>query len=77
MTAHRGRFVGYFRVSTDKQGRSGEGFGRKANRCFSGRLSWKASSANPKSNSYTEGKRSKRTRLSLPGWSSHCEDSAS
>jgi hypothetical protein len=25
MTAHRGRFVGYFRVSTDKQGRSGLG----------------------------------------------------
>jgi hypothetical protein len=25
MTAHRGKFVGYFRVSTDKQGKSGLG----------------------------------------------------
>ena len=26
MSAHRGKFVAYFRVSTDKQGRSGLGF---------------------------------------------------
>ena len=25
MTAHRGKFVAYFRVSTDKQGKSGLG----------------------------------------------------